>query len=48
MLDGASQIIEVITEIDNSEYVKDNDNTTNLLKQYELPTIEVVYIIKER
>lgn len=46
MLNKASQIIEVITEIDNSEYVKDNDNTTNLLKQYELPTIEVVYIIK--
>lgn len=45
-LNVASQIIEVITEIDNSEYVKDNDNTTNLLKQYELPTIEVVYIIK--
>lgn len=38
-------IIEVTNEIDNSKYLKDGTETTDLLQQYEMPTIEVVYII---
>ena len=41
------KIIEVVNEIDTSEYIKDGENTTSLLKEYQLPTIEVVYIIEE-
>lgn len=39
-------IIEVTNEIDNSKYLMDGDTPTDLLQQYEMPTIEVVYIIK--
>lgn len=39
------KIVEVINEIDNSTYLKDDDKPTDLLQQYEMPTIEVVYII---
>lgn len=49
-LEEADTIVEVINEIDNSIYLKDKDKdgtdkTTDLLQQYEMPTIEVVYII---
>ena len=44
---GNKKIIEVVNEIDTSEYIKDGSNTTSLLKEYQLPTIEVVYIIEE-
>lgn len=39
------KIVEVIKEIDNSTYLEDGGNKTNLLKDYALPTIEVIYII---
>lgn len=38
-------IVEVTNEIDNSTYLKDGTETTDLLQQYEMPTIEIVYII---
>lgn len=38
-------IVEVINEIDNSTYLKDGEKETDLLQQYEMPTIEIVYII---
>lgn len=39
------KIIEVVNEIDNSQYLKDEGGKeTSLLQQYELPTIEIVYI----
>lgn len=45
ILDESYKIIEIVNEIDNSKYLKDGDTNTSLLQQYELPTIEVVYII---
>ena len=33
--------------LNEEEYIKDGENTTSLLKEYQLPTIEVVYIIEE-
>ena len=46
-LQRADTIIEVINEIDNSDYLKDGSGAdTSLLQQYELPTVEIVYIIK--
>lgn len=44
------KIVEVTNEIDNSTYLKDtkDDGTeveTNLLQEYTMPTIEVIYII---
>lgn len=45
ILESSSKIIEVINEIDNSKYLTDDSTKTSLLQQYELPTIEVVYII---
>lgn len=40
-------IVEVVNEIDNSDYLKDDNGAdTSLLQQYELPTVEIVYIIK--
>lgn len=39
-------IVEVTNEIDNSTYLMDGTEETNLLQQYEMPTIEVVYIIQ--
>lgn len=41
------KIIEVTNEIDRSKYLQDGDNSTNLLQQYEMPTVEIVYIIME-
>lgn len=45
------KIIEVTKEIDNSTYLKDkdedgNDKATDLLQQYEMPTVEIIYIIQ--
>ena len=49
-LNANKYIVEVIIEKDNSTYLKDKDEDgneieTNLLQEYEMPTIEVVYII---
>ena len=44
-LKKASKIVEVTNEIDQSTYLEDNGSTTNLLQQYEMPTVEIVYII---
>lgn len=46
------KIIEVTKEIDNSTYLKDkdeygNDKATDLLQQYEMPTVEIIYIITD-
>ena len=38
-------IIEVTNEIDQSKYLEDNGSSTNLLQQYEMPTVEIVYIV---
>lgn len=48
---SVKRIVEVTNEIDNSKYLKEdidgdgNDDNTTLLQQYEMPTIEIVYII---
>lgn len=42
----ANKIIEVVNEIDTSKYLIDNGVKTNLQQEYQLPTIEVVYIIQ--
>lgn len=44
------RIVEVVNTIDNSEYLNDKDEEgqnieTKLLQEYQLPTIEVIYII---
>lgn len=44
-LEGASKIVEVTNEIDQSKYLEDSGNTTNLLQQYQMPTVEIIYII---
>lgn len=51
-LEDAKTIIEVTKEIDNSNYLKDtdedgNDKATDLLQQYEMPTVEIIYIITD-
>lgn len=51
ILDNATEIIEVTNEIDQSTYLEDKDDEgnpidTNLLQQYEMPTVEIVYIIQ--
>ena len=38
-------IVEVINEIDNSAYL-DDSGKTDLLQQYQLPTTEIIYILK--
>ena len=38
-------IIEVTNEIDQSAYLQDSETKTNLLQQYEMPTVEIIYII---
>ena len=39
-------IVEVTNEIDKSKYIKDNNGQeTSLLETYNMPTIEIVYII---
>ena len=39
------KIIEVTNEIDVSTYLQDGTETTDLLQQYEMPTVEIIYII---
>ena len=39
-------IIEVTNEIDQSKYLTDNTEKTNLLQQYQMPTIEIIYILQ--
>lgn len=39
------KIVEVTNEIDNSKYLEDGGINTNLLQEYTMPTIEIVYII---
>lgn len=38
------KIIEITNEIDNSKYLQDGAQT-DLLQQYEMPTVEVIYIV---
>lgn len=38
-------IVEVTNEIDQSDYLEDNDQETNLLQQYQMPTVEIIYIL---
>lgn len=46
ILDNANKIIEVVNTIDNSKYLNDGEGVnTKLLQEYQLPTIEVIYII---
>ena len=44
ILDGKT-IIEVVNEIDQSKYLSDGDQKTDLLQQYTMPTVEIIYII---
>ena len=41
------KIIEVTNEIDQSKYIEDNGQQTNLLQEYKMPTLEIVYIVYE-
>ena len=41
------KIIEITKEIDNSVYLQDGGNITDLLTEYQMPTIEVIYVIYE-
>lgn len=47
ILSESNKIIEVINEIDESDYIKDGTNETSLLAGggYQLPTIEIIYIV---
>ena len=45
-LKNYDKFIEITKEIDNSKYYKDGESNTNLLEQYEMPTVEVIYIIE--
>lgn len=45
-LNAATTIVEVTNEIDQSTYLKDGTEDTKLLQEYEMPTIEVIYIIQ--
>ena len=45
ILKNASKIVEVTNEIDQSTYLEDNGTTTNLLQQYQMPIVEIIYII---
>lgn len=45
-LTKARRIVEVTNEIDQSQYLKDNGQETSLLQQYQMPTVEVIYIIQ--
>lgn len=51
---NVEQIVEVTNEIDNSKYLQEDidgdgkGDNTSLLQQYELPTIEIVYIIMNK
>lgn len=49
-LTASNKIVEVTNEIDNSKYLKETDENgnvinSNLLQQYQMPTIEIIYII---
>lgn len=44
-LENASKIVEVTNEIDQSKYLEDSGSSTNLLQQYQMPTVEIIYII---
>ena len=46
----ANKIVEIVREIDTSKYLTEGEGTgdevkTDLLQEYEMPTIEVVYIL---
>lgn len=45
---NGKKIIEVTNEIDQSKYLKDNEEKTSLLQQYEMPTVEVIYIVYDK
>lgn len=45
ILQSANKIVEVTNEIDQSKYLVDGENSTNLLQQYQMPTVEIIYII---
>lgn len=38
-------VVEVTNEIDESKYLQDGEQETNLLQQYNMPTVEVIYIV---
>ena len=40
------QIIEVTNEIDQSKYLQYDGQETNLLQQYKMPTVEIIYIYR--
>lgn len=40
------KIIEVVNEIDQSKYLSDGEQKTDLLQQYSMPTVEIIYIIQ--
>lgn len=47
---NSNKIIEIVNEIDTSKYLTEdpggtNEKKTDLLQEYEMPTIEVVYIL---
>ena len=44
---SGKKIIEITKEIDNSVYLQDGGNITDLLTEYQMPTIEVIYVIYE-
>ena len=45
---SGKKIIEVVNNIDTSSYLKDEDSNkdTNLLTEYQMPTLEIIYIIQ--
>ena len=40
------KIVEYFYRTDNSKYLEDNDNKTNLLLDNQLPTLEIVYVLE--
>lgn len=42
---NSPKIIEVVNEIDQSKYLNDGTKETELLQQYKMPTVEVIYIV---
>ena len=45
---NGKKIIEIVNNIDTSSYLKEenSDNNTNLLIEYQMPTLEIIYIIQ--
>lgn len=39
-------IVEFTNEIDRSKYLEDGENETSLLQQYQMPTVEIIYIVE--